>query len=150
MYGSSLRIETLRPRALSRRPMLAAVMPLPREEVTPPVTKTYFAMGRILRGFFQCYRIRGAGTTRNRAYGVAGRGSRRAAERSPWPSWIAPRSNGRDFGRMERRAFQGAAGSSDGTPGGPVGGRGGRVENQASHAGTDGRPKKRGTAPPGA
>jgi hypothetical protein len=37
---------------LSRRPMLAAVMPLPREEVTPPVTKTYFATGLILRGFF--------------------------------------------------------------------------------------------------
>src|SRR5215211_6641929 len=51
MYGSSLRMETLRPRALSRRPTLAAVMPLPREEVTPPVTKTYFAMGQVLRGF---------------------------------------------------------------------------------------------------
>src|SRR6476660_9478843 len=56
MYGSSLRSETRRPRALSRRPTLAAVMPLPREEVTPPVTKTYFAMGRVLRGFFECYR----------------------------------------------------------------------------------------------
>jgi hypothetical protein len=37
---------------LRSRPTLAAVMPLPREEVTPPVTKTYFAMGRVLRGFF--------------------------------------------------------------------------------------------------
>jgi hypothetical protein len=36
--------------------MLAAVMPLPSEEVTPPVTKTYFAMGQVLRGFFECYR----------------------------------------------------------------------------------------------
>src|SRR5206468_1515821 len=53
MYGSSLRIETWRPRALRSRPMLAAVMPLPREEVTPPVTKTYFAMGRVLRGVFR-------------------------------------------------------------------------------------------------
>src|SRR5476649_1364968 len=44
MYGSSLRIETDRPRARRIRPMLAAVMPLPSEEVTPPVTKTYFAM----------------------------------------------------------------------------------------------------------
>src|SRR4029077_4122218 len=52
MYGSSLRIETWRPRALSSRPMLAAVMPLPREEVTPPVTKTYFAMGRGPPGVF--------------------------------------------------------------------------------------------------
>src|SRR5689334_1696202 len=44
MYGSSLMIETERPRLLSSRPMLAAVMPLPSEEVTPPVTKTYFAI----------------------------------------------------------------------------------------------------------
>src|SRR5262245_65716747 len=56
MYGSSLRMETRRPRALRIRPTLAAVMPLPSEEVTPPVTKTYFAMGLVLRGFFQCYR----------------------------------------------------------------------------------------------
>src|SRR5919108_2776738 len=56
MYGSSLRIETCRPRALRSLPMLAAVMPLPSEEVTPPVTKTYFAMGQVLRGFFECYR----------------------------------------------------------------------------------------------
>src|SRR3954463_2578840 len=51
MYGSSFRMETRRPRALSSRPMLAAVMPLPSEEVTPPVTKTYFAMDQVLRGF---------------------------------------------------------------------------------------------------
>jgi hypothetical protein len=30
------------------------VMPFPREEVTPPVTKTYFAMGSRPLGFFQC------------------------------------------------------------------------------------------------
>jgi CTP synthase (UTP-ammonia lyase) len=52
IYGSSLMMETERPRLFSRRPTLAAVMPLPSEEVTPPVTKTYFAMGRVLRGFF--------------------------------------------------------------------------------------------------
>src|SRR6185295_1957979 len=40
MYGSSFRMETFRPRAFSSRPMLAAVMPFPSEEVTPPVTKT--------------------------------------------------------------------------------------------------------------
>ena len=33
--------------------MLAAVMPLPSEEVTPPVTKTYFAMGRGPPGVFR-------------------------------------------------------------------------------------------------
>jgi hypothetical protein len=32
---------------------------LPSEEVTPPVTKTYFAMGRDPPGFFRCYRITG-------------------------------------------------------------------------------------------
>src|SRR6478672_2934375 len=48
MYGSSLMIETVMPRLLSNRPTLAAVMPLPSEEVTPPVTKTYFAMVRYL------------------------------------------------------------------------------------------------------
>src|SRR3954453_14712227 len=58
MYGSSLRMETRRLRALRMRPTLAAVMPLPSEEVTPPVTKTYFAMGVILRGFFQGFRFR--------------------------------------------------------------------------------------------
>jgi hypothetical protein len=36
--------------------MLAAVMPLPSEEVTPPVTKTYFAMGGSSGGFFEWYR----------------------------------------------------------------------------------------------
>src|SRR3954447_25850890 len=39
-------METERPRLLSRRPTLAAVMPLPREEVTPPVTKMNFAIAR--------------------------------------------------------------------------------------------------------
>src|SRR5689334_22792226 len=52
MYGSSLRMETRRPRALRIRPTLAAVMPLPSEEVTPPVTKTYFAMGTGPPGVF--------------------------------------------------------------------------------------------------
>ena len=33
------------PRALRMRPMLAAVMPLPSELVTPPVTKTYLGIG---------------------------------------------------------------------------------------------------------
>ncbi len=51
--------------------MLAAVMPLPREEVTPPVTKTYFAMGQVLRGFFQCYRIDHSRATRSMARQIA-------------------------------------------------------------------------------
>src|SRR3954452_17677319 len=52
MYGSSLRMETVRPRALRIRPMLAAVIPFPSEEVTPPVTKTYFDIGRAPPGGF--------------------------------------------------------------------------------------------------
>src|SRR5215203_611806 len=87
MYGSSLRIETLRPRALNRRPTLAAVMPLPSEEVTPPVSKTYFAMGRVLRGLFQCYRIRGPGTTGIRH--TAGCGSVPGAPEGPREASLA-------------------------------------------------------------
>jgi hypothetical protein len=41
-YGSSFWRETLRWRAFRMFPMDAAVMPFPREETTPPVTKTYF------------------------------------------------------------------------------------------------------------
>src|ERR1035437_3246265 len=82
MYGSSLRTETEMPRALSRRPMLAAVMPFPREEVTPPVTKTYFAMGRAPPGFFRCYR-------------KAADGARRSSLRS-----VGPPDHGRARGRV--------------------------------------------------
>src|SRR3954468_11205737 len=52
MYGSSLRMLTRRPRAFRIRPMLAAVMPLPRLLATPPVTKTYFDMGQGSSGVF--------------------------------------------------------------------------------------------------
>src|SRR5690349_15112967 len=41
MYGSSLTTPTFRPRAFSRRPRDAAVMPLPSDETTPPVMNTY-------------------------------------------------------------------------------------------------------------
>src|SRR5512143_2492567 len=76
MYGSSLRMQTWRPRALRSRPILAAVMPLPSEEVTPPVTKTYFAMGLVLRGFFEWYRKDPSGT-RRRLHGPARTDGRR-------------------------------------------------------------------------
>src|SRR3954469_25934081 len=52
MYGSSLRMLTRRPRAFRIRPMLAAVIPLPRLLATPPVTKTYFDMGLCSSGVF--------------------------------------------------------------------------------------------------
>ncbi|GEB92609.1 hypothetical protein STH02_06390 [Streptococcus thermophilus] len=35
---------TLSPRFLSKRPRLAATIPLPIEDTTPPVTKIYFVM----------------------------------------------------------------------------------------------------------
>ena len=42
MYGSHFINETLRPRASSNVPRLAAVNPLPIDDTTPPVTKMYF------------------------------------------------------------------------------------------------------------
>src|SRR5205807_2773624 len=47
MYGSSFWRETLRPRASRMVPIDAAVIPLPIEETTPPVTKTYFGTGTL-------------------------------------------------------------------------------------------------------
>src|ERR1035437_6733931 len=83
MYGSSLRTETARPRALRRRPTLAAVMPFPSEDVTPPVTKTYFAMWlTLLRGFFQFY---------GRRRFLANRTWRGASVDRPRPTEPAPR-----------------------------------------------------------
>ncbi len=40
-YGSNFCTCTFSPRALSRRPSEAAVIPFPSDETTPPVTKTY-------------------------------------------------------------------------------------------------------------
>src|SRR2546422_1495196 len=50
-YGSSFCRETLRWRALRMFPIEAAVMPLPSEETTPPVTKTYFDIDDLQGGF---------------------------------------------------------------------------------------------------
>src|SRR5439155_22051007 len=44
-YGSSFWKATRRPRDLKRRPSEAVVMPLPRPEATPPVTKMNFGCG---------------------------------------------------------------------------------------------------------
>ena len=61
--------------------MLAAVMPLPNDDVTPPVTKTYFATDFPCSGWFsRCYRIAGPGATRHTAHrsghaGMTGRAS---------------------------------------------------------------------------
>src|SRR5512137_496883 len=45
MYGSSLTIATLRPRASRIAPSEAAAMPLPSEETTPPVTQMNLVIG---------------------------------------------------------------------------------------------------------
>src|SRR4051812_4037869 len=50
-YGSSFCSETVRRRAFRMFPIDAAVMPLPREETTPPVTKTYFDIDDLQGGF---------------------------------------------------------------------------------------------------
>src|SRR5215208_4709541 len=44
MYGSSLMLVTRMPRDSRIAARDAAAMPLPREETTPPVTNTYFAI----------------------------------------------------------------------------------------------------------
>jgi hypothetical protein len=41
MYGSSFWMVTVNPRACNNFARLALMMPLPNEEVTPPVTKMY-------------------------------------------------------------------------------------------------------------
>src|SRR5580698_4381836 len=43
-YGSNFCRVTLRPRLSSKQPMLAAAIPFPSEETTPPVTKMYLAI----------------------------------------------------------------------------------------------------------
>ena len=45
MYGSSLRLVTRMPREARIAASDAAAMPFPREETTPPVTKTNLVMG---------------------------------------------------------------------------------------------------------
>src|SRR5262245_30884477 len=49
-YGSNFWTCTLRPRALSSRPSDAAVMPLPSDDTTPPVTKMNFVSGALTSG----------------------------------------------------------------------------------------------------
>src|ERR1700716_1498601 len=49
MYGSSLMLVTRMPRASRIAAREAAAMPFPKEETTPPVTKTYLViyLGRV-------------------------------------------------------------------------------------------------------
>src|ERR1700737_5501770 len=50
-YGSSFCRETVRWPPFRMFPMDAAVIPLPSEETTPPVTKTYFDIDDLQGGF---------------------------------------------------------------------------------------------------
>src|SRR5512139_2751122 len=50
MYGSSLTIATLRPRASRIAPSEAAAMPLPSDDTTPPVTQMNLVMGATVAG----------------------------------------------------------------------------------------------------
>src|SRR6267143_6549820 len=61
-YGSSFCRETLRWRAFRMFPIDAAVIPLPSEETTPPVTKTYFDIDDLQGGFSN---LTGSGPTLN-------------------------------------------------------------------------------------
>src|SRR6476619_1515563 len=51
MYGSSLRLVTRMPREVRIAARDAAAMPFPKEETTPPVTKTNLVMGDKFRKF---------------------------------------------------------------------------------------------------
>ena len=100
-YGSNFCTCTLRPRAFSSRPSEAAVMPLPSDETTPPVTKTYF--------------VRHAGASRESRLHpprrVGPRTSERASDQVVEPaSAMARRLSTGDLGRSrERPGRDGAA-----------------------------------------
>src|ERR1700730_15319056 len=71
MYGSSFWRETFSPRALRMVPMEAAVMPFPRLETTPPVTKTNFGN---VRSFGVFRSLSTAPTGRNETPGATASG----------------------------------------------------------------------------
>src|SRR5688572_19545191 len=74
-------METGIPRALRIRPMEAAVMPLPSELVTPPVTKTYFGIGLVIPpGFFRFYQRPMVANAAEPITPVCGRSAQLAAE----------------------------------------------------------------------
>src|SRR5450759_170852 len=70
MYGSSLRLVTRMPREARIAARDAAAMPFPREETTPPVTKTNLVMGD-KSWKLAVYRIAPSGTNREPIHGAA-------------------------------------------------------------------------------
>src|SRR5262245_1208647 len=69
MYGSNFCSDTFSPRAFSRRPSEAAVMPLPSDETTPPVTNTYLTCLLTYAPAFP--RVTGPGTASYASTGTA-------------------------------------------------------------------------------
>src|SRR6266508_5305074 len=100
-------METRRSRALRMRPMLAAVMPFPSEEVTPPVTKTYFAMGSDPPGVFLMLSERAPGGKTTGRVSVWPRGPRNRATRQ---------AQAHAGGQCDQRAASGEEGSETGRP----------------------------------
>ena len=72
MYGSSLRLVTRMPREARIAARDAAAMPFPREETTPPVTKTNLVMDD-KSWKLAVYRIAPSGTNREPIHGAASR-----------------------------------------------------------------------------
>src|SRR5690348_7183810 len=66
MYGSSLTNVTRSPRASSRAPSDAEARPLPIDETTPPVVKTYFVRFELISNSVRARSARRARTSRRR------------------------------------------------------------------------------------
>src|SRR5712692_2163176 len=90
-YGSSFWRETLRWRAFRMFPIDAAVIPLPSEETTPPVTKTYFDIDDLQGGFSN---LTGSGADVNIPARPATPWVRPLAPKRPAWSRIRPRTPG--------------------------------------------------------
>src|SRR5713226_2527022 len=102
-YGSSFWSETLRWRAFRMFPSDAAVIPLPSEETTPPVTKTYFDIGDLQGGFSNLTGSEPFSNTRpSHIGGLPPRGAgpgRASSRRTPLPA-LSPAGRGRSGFRL--------------------------------------------------
>src|SRR6478735_8164752 len=130
-------METRRPRALRILPTLAAVMPLPRLLVTPPVTKTYFAMGRGSSGVFLMLQNPGpegeSPHARRRGGGTDG-GRRRPRRQAPSPPRSVQRGGQDPSGGSLRPGPQTSGPQKNGCGGGAPGATPTSVDGSASKA----------------
>src|SRR5882672_1388671 len=120
MYGSSLMLVTRMPRNSRIAAREAAAMPFPREETTPPVTKTYFVIYPRRVGMEQFTGYAPA-PLRSPARNLAGR------RKVDAPTALAA--------RRQRRRADGIARQAVREDGGSIAGRSGRhaVRDPASH-----------------